>query len=63
MRRDALNQLTALRGRQEDVKLGKAAKPVIYSGERSQPVYTVQITSREQITKKLLKMKKRQQKS
>ena len=57
MRRDALNQLTALRGRQEDVKLGKAAKPVIYSGERSQPVYTVQITSREQITKKLLKMK------
>ena len=57
MRRDALNQLTALRGRQEDVKLGKHRKPVIYAGERSQPAYTVQVTSREQITKKLLKMK------
>jgi putative protease len=57
MRRDALNQLTALRGRQEDVKLGKPAKPAMYSGERSQPVYTVQVTTREQITAKLLKMK------
>ena len=57
MRRDALNKLTALRGRQEPPKTGKWIKPTIYAGERSTPVYTAQVTTREQITKNLLKSK------
>ncbi len=57
MRRDALNQLTALRGRTETPKLGKWAKPTIHPGSRMQPGYTVQVTTREQITRKLLKSK------
>ncbi len=57
LRRDALNQLTALRGRQEMPKLGKPEKPTMYQGERGLPAYTVQVTTREQITKRLLRSK------
>ncbi len=56
MRRDALNQLTALRARRELPRLGKPQKPTKFSGNRTHPELTVQVTSREQITQKLLKM-------
>ena len=57
LRRSALNQLTALRGRQNTPALGKPGKPVIYPGVRTQPAYTVQVSNREQITEKLLRSK------
>ena len=56
LRRDALNQLTALRARRDAVQLHKPAKIVKFSGNRSAPVLTVQVTTREQITGRLLKM-------
>ena len=57
MRRDVLNQLTAMRARQEQPQLGKPQAPVIFKGNRAQPEFTVQVTTREQITAKLLKSK------
>ena len=57
LRRDALNQLTALRARREKPNLGKAGKPKMVSGSREQPNLAVQITDLGQITEKLLKMK------
>ena len=56
MRRDALNQLTALRGRREPVRLQRPQKLPRYAGSRNRPELTVQVTSREQVTAKLLKM-------
>ena len=56
MRRDVLNQLTALRARHEQKPLGKPVKLRDYLGSSGQPGLTVQVTSREQITPKLLKM-------
>ena len=56
MRRDALNQLTALRARRDMPRLGRPGKIPVLPGNRHQPELTVQVTSREQITGKLLKM-------
>ena len=57
MRRDALNMLTAKRGRLEPVNLGKPRKFMVYPGQRRAPGLTVQVTTREQITLSLLKMR------
>lgn len=57
MRRDALNQLTALRARREPAVLHKPRKIPHYSGFHQDPELTVQVTAREQITGRLLKMK------
>ncbi|MBR4971445.1 MAG: U32 family peptidase [Oscillospiraceae bacterium] len=56
LRRDALNQLTALRGRRDTAMLLRLRKQPHYSGNRERPDYTVSVTSREQITAKLLKL-------
>ena len=55
MRRDALNQLTALRARREQPALGRPPKFAAVKGNRQRPGLNVQVTSREQITPKLLK--------
>ena len=55
LRRDCLNQLTALRARREAPRLGKPEKLRPVSGNRGIPGLTVQITTREQITQELLK--------
>ena len=57
LRRDALNLLTAQRGRSEIPALGKAKKPITYPGSRKMPVLTVQVTTREQLTPGLLEAK------
>ncbi len=57
MRRDALNQLLALRARREQVELHKPEKFPNVRGPRLAPALTVQVTEKEQITQKLLKMK------
>ena len=57
MRRDALNQLTALRARRDPVALNRPEKIPHLEGRRGGPSLTVQITSREQLTGRLLKMK------
>ena len=57
MRRDALNQLMALRARLDRPVLGKPKRPISLPGYREHPGLTVQVTSKEQITPKLLKMK------
>ena len=57
MRRDVLNQLTALRGRREKAPLGKPGKIPRISGSREHPVITAQVTTREQVTEELLQMK------
>jgi len=57
LRRDALNQLTALRARREKPQLGKPQKIAHISGPRTHPALTVQVTTKEQITPKLLKLR------
>ena len=57
LRRDALNQLTALRARRDNVMLLRPRKLTHFSGSREHPHFTVQVTGREQITPALLKMK------
>ena len=57
MRRNVLNQLTAQRARREAVKLYKPNKVTVFPGNRNHPERTVQVTTREQITPKLLKMR------
>ena len=57
MRRDALSQLTALRGRHETPALGRPTRITRVEGRRGHPGLTVQVTTREQITPRLLKMK------
>ncbi len=57
LRRDALSQLTALRGRREKPELHRPEKPLHFPGRREHPGLTVQVTTREQITERLLKMK------
>ena len=56
MRRDALSQLTALRARREQPRLGRPEKIIRFSGLREAPGMTVQVTTREQITPALLQM-------
>ena len=57
MRRDVLNMLTAQRGRTEPANLGKPRKFMVHPGQRRAPGLTVQVTTREQITLPLLKMR------
>ncbi len=56
LRRDALNQLTAIRGRRETPMLLRMRKMPHYTGNRERPDFTVSVTTREQITAKLLKL-------
>jgi putative protease len=56
LRREALDQLTAMRARREAPVLGKPRRIPHASGFRSHPAFTVQVTTAEQITGKLLKM-------
>ena len=55
LRRDALDQLTALRARRDAPVLRRMRKPHHYSGFRGAPSYTVQVTNAQQITPKLLR--------
>ena len=56
MRREVLNQLTALRARREDHPLRKQAKIPQFKGHSGIPGLTVQVTSREQLTPTLLNL-------
>jgi putative protease len=56
LRRDVLNLLTAQRGRREERRVSKPLKPQHYAGNRQAPELTVQVTTREQITGRLLKL-------
>ena len=56
MRREVLNQLTALRARHEQKPLGKPQPLRDYLGSGGQPGLTVQVTTREQLTHQLLAM-------
>lgn len=54
MRRDVLNQLTALRARRADPVIRKAKPVPFFKGRSGLPALTIQITSEEQLTEKLL---------
>ena len=56
MRRDVLNQLTALRGRREVPQLGKTRKFPEIPGGKGMPGLSIQVNSRDQLTPKMLKM-------
>ncbi len=57
MRRDVLNELAAVRGRRDGVKLNRPKRVSSVFGRRDLPAMTAQVTNREQITGRLLKMK------
>jgi len=57
LRRDALSQLTALRARRNRPALHRPTEPAHIPNHRSAPGLTVQVTSMDQITQKLLSMK------
>ena len=57
MRRDVLNQLTALRARMDKPSVRRPKKIVHIPSKTSHPGFTVQVTTREQITEKLLKLR------
>ena len=54
MRRDVLNQLTALRARREDSPIRKPKALPTYKNTKELPGLTVQVTTREQLTPGLL---------
>ena len=54
MRRDVLNQLTAIRARREEQTLRKPKPVPEYKGPSGLPGLTIQVTSREQLTPMLL---------
>ena len=54
MRREVLNQLTALRARREDKPLRRNAPIQNYPGPKGIPGLTIQVTSRDQLTPKLI---------
>ena len=56
MRRELLNQLTAIRARREDHPTRKPKEVPHYKGPKGLPGLTVQVTSREQLTPNLLNM-------
>ena len=56
MRRDILNQLTAIRARREDHPLHKPQEVQKVKGPKGLPGLTVQVTSREQLTPELLNL-------
>ncbi len=55
LRRDALNMLTALRARREPAMLHRPRKFPVCPGPHTAPGFTAQVTTREQITGRLLK--------
>ncbi len=57
LRRDVLNQLTALRARRDPARLGRPKRTTHYQGTAGLPVMTVQVTSKEQVTGRLLAAK------
>ena len=57
MRRDALSQLMALRARRDRPVIQRPEKIANIDGPRTHPALTVQVTQKEQITGRLLKMK------
>ncbi len=57
MRRDVLNQLTAQRARSRATKCNRPEKIQRVSGPKEHPGLTVQVTTAEQITPRLLRMK------
>ncbi len=57
LRREALSMLTARRARREAPALGRPRKDPPLPGQRKKPEWTVQVTSREQITVALLKFR------
>ncbi len=57
MRRDVLNLLTAQRARREEVALGRPRRVTRFPGYRRAPGITIQITAREQLTDRLLRMR------
>ena len=54
MRRDVINQLTAVRARREDNPIRKPKAVPMYKGPKELPGLTVQVTTREQLTPGLL---------
>jgi len=54
LRRDVLNLLTAQRARRESAPLGRPGRLISYKGPSTPPEFTAQVTTREQITPKLL---------
>ena len=56
MRRSALNQLTAVRARREQPQLGKPRKFPEVPGPHGMPGLSVQVTTKEQLTSRLLKL-------
>ena len=56
MRRDVLNRLTALRARREIPALGKPIRFPEHTGSGGVPGLSVQITSKDQLTARLLKL-------
>ena len=56
MRRDALNQLTALRARREEHPIRKPKAVPMYKGPKTLPGLSVQVTNREQLTPRLLNL-------
>ena len=54
MRRDVLNQLTALRARREDFPLRRPAPIKKHPGAKGLPGLTIQVTTKEQLTPRLL---------
>ena len=57
MRRDVLNLLTAQRARREEIPLGRPRRITRFPGNRRAPGITIQITAREQLTDRLLRMR------
>ena len=56
MRRDVLNQLTAIRGRRNSVMTLRLRKLPVFAGNKERPDFTIQVTTREQITPGLLRL-------
>ena len=56
MRRDVLNQLLAIRARREEPTLGRPAKIKEYRNPKGVPGLSIQVTARDQLTPKMLKM-------
>ena len=56
MRRDVINQLTAIRARREDHPIRKPKAVPMYKGPKEMPGLTVQVTNKEQLTPNLLNL-------
>ena len=56
LRRDVLNQLTALRARRDVPALGRPERIPNYRTPQEPPAYNIQVTTKDQITGRLLKM-------